>query len=82
MSNSAADFLNSWVEENIHAGAYPQDIKEGQLPAQQCIAEAKAKGITKQQLEEAAGDDLVSYMFSALERATDMEVDRLVTKDR
>jgi hypothetical protein len=81
VSKRAADFLNNWIDENIHAGAYPQDRKEGKVPAETCIAEAKTKGISKQELEEAAGDDLTSYMFSALEKAADSEVDRLVAKD-
>lgn len=79
--NQASTFLTNWVTENINADAYPVNKKEARRLAKVCEEAAEEQGITKAQLEEVAGQDLVNYMMHAQEDATDAEVDRLAAKD-
>jgi hypothetical protein len=61
----ASAFLDDWVNENVHAVAHPKDNTEAMQLASRCLEAAEAHGITKFQLEEAAGEDLVKCMCDA-----------------
>ena len=61
----ASAFLNDWVNENVHAVAHPKDNTEAMHLASRCLEAAEAHGITKSELEEAAGEDLVKCMCDA-----------------
>ena len=58
----ASAFLDDWVNENVHAVAHPKDNTEAMQLASRCLEAAEAHGITKSELEEAAGEDLVKCM--------------------
>jgi hypothetical protein len=61
----ASAFLDDWVNENVHAVAHPKDNTEAMHLASRCLEAAEAHGITKSELEEAAGEDLVKCMCDA-----------------
>ena len=61
----ASTFLNDWVDKNVHAVAHPKDNTEAMRLASRCLEAAEAHGITKSELEEAAGEDLVKCMCDA-----------------
>jgi hypothetical protein len=65
-----ARFLNQWVVKNVHASTFPTKREEGQVFADQCIADGARVGIGREDLESAAGGDLVGYMFEAMDGAT------------
>lgn len=81
MNRAVADFLNSWISENIHAGPY---LRRGdpliKQAAKQLMADAKRAGISRDDLEESCGA-LEGYVADAFERATDEEVAALAAKD-
>ncbi|MFN3930866.1 MAG: hypothetical protein ACK4JY_03870 [Brevundimonas sp.] len=80
MIDKTAAFLNQWVSENVNAGPYdPGDAVINPL-AEQLIKDAKAEGITIEDMKEVRGEpyDIVS---EALDEATDNEVERLASKD-
>lgn len=83
MSVRGTDFMNSWLMENIHVGFYPEDGKpDSRVPplVAKCIEDAKAKGITRKEIEEDMGP-VADCIAQALIDATNDEVDRLVAKD-
>ena len=83
MSERAQKFIDGWVLENIQVETYLNEDGDDRPKAyaKQCIAAAEAKGISKKELEETVGGDLVSYMAGEMTAATDAEVKRLAEKD-
>jgi hypothetical protein len=82
MSERGRRFIEGWVDENVHATGYePEgDNSEARQLAKLCLAEAKAKGISRKEIEEHVGD-INDYMSEAIENANDEEVRRLASKD-
>jgi hypothetical protein len=82
MSERALAFAEEWVNENIHATGYePEgDTSAASALAQQCLAEAKADGISEAEMKEAI-DDLTQFMAGQIKLVNDNEVDRLASKD-
>lgn len=82
MSEKAQQFVDDWIESNVHAEAYqPEgDNSEARSLAEQCRVKAEAKGIPPSEIEDAVGD-LTDYMASAIERVNDEEIQRLSDKD-
>jgi hypothetical protein len=74
MSDHAFDFLQSWIVENVNATMY-EDKGTAQHLAEDCVWEARTRGIAKADLIEAAGGDLDAYMLAELNRALDREVE-------
>ena len=74
MSDHAFDFLQSWIVENVNARTY-EDKDTAQHLVEDCIWEARTRGITKADLIEAAGGDLDAYMLAELNRTVDPEVE-------
>jgi hypothetical protein len=81
MNDRAVEFLDTWCSDHINPVAFPKKRSEGEGLAAQCLEDAKRAGIAEKDLKEAAGGDLVGYMFDALDHAAQNEVDRLVAKD-
>ena len=74
MSEHAFDFLQSWVAENVNARMY-EHLETVENLTQDCVWEAKTRGITTADLIEAAGGDLDTYILAELNRAVDAEVE-------
>jgi hypothetical protein len=73
---NAKPFLDQWVTQNVPENACPDKNSATQL-AVRCIEDAKEKGITKAQLEEAAGEDLVDCMMDAQLAGAESKLDDL-----
>ena len=80
MSEHAFDFLQSWVAENVNATMYEHQETVENL-TQDCVWEAKTRGITMADLIEAAGGDLNAYMIAKLNRTVVREVEDRVAED-
>jgi hypothetical protein len=70
----ASAFLNEWVTVNVHAVAHPQDDTEAKRLVKRCLEAAAEQGITKAELEQACGQDLVKCMCDAQVAVTDAHV--------
>lgn len=77
----AERFLEEWSQENISATMYGDRDTAGEL-ASTCRQDAQVQGIGEADLIAASGGDLVAYMLSALNRATDELVRDRVARDR
>jgi len=81
MPNGSA-FLQSWVNANVSVVLVAQRSREASTLAARCIADAAMAGILVDDLENAAGADVMSYMGEAIDAATMREVDRLLERVR
>ncbi|HEY7764324.1 MAG TPA: hypothetical protein VIB38_04985 [Aestuariivirgaceae bacterium] len=61
----AKAFLDRWILENVHDTLPVEDEWEAIQLACRCLEEADTQGITKNELEKAAGVDLVKCMVDA-----------------
>jgi hypothetical protein len=61
----AKAFLETWLRENVHDAVRPESNMEARHLARLCLKAAADQGITKAELEEVAGEDLVSCMMDA-----------------
>ncbi|WP_332640878.1 hypothetical protein [Brevundimonas sp.] len=78
--DATATFLYQWVSENINAGPYdPGDAVINPL-AEQLVRDAAAEGITVEDMAEVRGTPY-EIVETALDEATDNEVERLASKD-
>ena len=73
MSDHAFDFLQSWIVDNVNATMSERKDKAEHL-AQDCVWEARTRGITKADLIEAAGGDLDAHIRAELNRAVDRQI--------
>jgi hypothetical protein len=67
----------SWIVENVKATMHG-DKDTAEHLAQDCVWEARTRGITKANLIEAAGRDLDAYILAELIRAVDRDVESRV----
>jgi hypothetical protein len=73
---TAKAFLDEWVAKNVPENAYPDKKTAVQLAAR-CVEEASQKGLTKAELEQAAGEDLVACMMDAQMAGAESKLDDL-----
>lgn len=78
----ANEWLEEWIDNNLNAPLYHEHKGQMSAEAQHCRAQAEIEGITAQSLEEAAGGDLLQYLFDRQNSLTDAEVRRKVAEDR
>lgn len=78
--DDTATFLYQWVSENINAGPYEPGDEVINPLAEQLVKDAAAEGFTVEDLAEVRGTPY-EIVESALEEATDNEVERLASKD-
>ncbi len=64
MALTADKFLAGWATDYVEADA--RDRKGSVASAKQCIADASANGISREQLLEAASGDIAAYLEKAL----------------
>jgi len=73
---TAKAFLDEWVAKNVPENACP-DTKTAVQLAARCVEEASEKGLTKAELEQAAGEDLVACMMDAQMAGAESKLDDL-----
>jgi hypothetical protein len=73
---SAKAFLDEWVAKNVPENDSPDKKTAVQLAAR-CVEEASQKGLTKAELEEAAGEDLAACMMDAQLAGAESKLDDL-----
>ncbi|QND51016.1 DUF768 domain-containing protein [Phyllobacterium sp. 628] len=70
MSQRAIDFVNNWIDANVHAtrpaDMAHNDVRPKQLVAQ-CTAEAEKAGISQEEIMDGIGD-LEICMITAIDR--------------
>jgi hypothetical protein len=77
----ANEFLDSWLQENVRAVVHPSDNTEAARLATRCLEAAEKLGITKAELEEACGQDLVTCMCDAQVAVADAHIGKLMEGD-
>jgi hypothetical protein len=80
MDEMAMAFLERWVEENVKPVPAGRQQAEAERLAAACIHDAADEEISEDNLQEIAseetdGDDLVSYMSNAIEKAAADDLD-------
>lgn len=83
MSERGLEFAERWVTENIRPSLYlteDDDSPDAREAVRQLVEDAAEEGITRGEIEEDVGD-LGDYVRSALEEATNSELDRLIDED-
>jgi hypothetical protein len=55
MAARGVEFLESWIQKNVSAGAPPDDPLTASVLATRCIAEAAAEGLTLEEIQPDSG---------------------------
>ncbi len=75
MTDRTRKWLDSWAAANVTAAPFLQQKRLAtETFAPTCFVEASRTGITRRELEAAAGGDLIAFLESAIEDKTDIEV--------
>ena len=77
MGQQAIDVLTRWIAETVHAVPADSLRKEADRLVTEFTAYATDAGISVERLEEDIGEDILSYMRSALEAASQDASDAL-----
>jgi hypothetical protein len=78
--DKAKQFLEQWVLEHVH-NTEPVDDKLGATQlALRCVKDAEEQGITRAQLETAAGQDLVQTMMDAQKASAEARIGEILGK--
>jgi hypothetical protein len=75
--SDASDFLTKWVRKNITpttAHIHDDTLTAGRL-AEECLGEAQGQDLSKPEVTDAAGGNLLTFMVSELNRAADQTID-------
>jgi hypothetical protein len=78
--HKAKQFLEQWVLENVHATSPADDRLEAMRLALRCLRDAEQHGITRVELEGAAGQDLVQSMLDAQKASADARIGDILGK--
>ena len=70
MSQRAADFLNSWIANNVSHVSPARKLDEGERLTKACRRSALERGISEAELASACGD-LGTRMLQALDEAAE-----------
>lgn len=71
-------FLRSWVATHVKTVIGVERSTEAKRLAAHCTADAMMAGVPVDQLDAAAGGNLVAYMAEAIDAADTAEVDRML----
>jgi hypothetical protein len=72
MSRCGVDFMDEWLRDNIDADAPEPNDERVKSLAEQCLADASAEGISKQEIEEDMGS-IEACIEGVMQRAADDE---------
>ena len=73
-------FLEKWVLENVHSTVPADNKLEAMQLALRCLKEAQQQGITRAELEKAAGQDLVQSMLDAQKVSAEARIGDIMGK--
>ncbi|MER8960565.1 hypothetical protein [Mesorhizobium sp. M0701] len=77
MSDSAIEFLQDWIHENVHVPPPPIKLeREAEILARECKEEAADAGVPIEDIEEEVGD-LKDLLVAKLEDAAEDEARQL-----
>jgi hypothetical protein len=75
MTDRTRQWLDSWVASNVTAAPFLQQKRLAtDTFAPNCFLDGARTGITRRELEAAAGGNMVAFLESAIEDKTDAEV--------
>jgi len=74
MDETAKKFLDAWVEGKISPAPYQQQKRLAAQFAPICLTDAAKVGITRREMEAAAGGSLEAFLENAIEDKQDIEV--------
>jgi hypothetical protein len=74
-------FLDNWVIENVHDAVHPRSNAGAMRLALCCLEAAKEQGFSREELEEACGEDLVACMLDAQIATADVTTGNLTEND-
>ena len=75
--SDASDFLKKWVRKNITpTTAHIRDdtLTAGRL-AEECLGEAQGQNLSEDEVIDAAGGNLFTFVVAELNRAADQKID-------
>jgi hypothetical protein len=75
--SDASDFLTKWIRKNITptTAAMHDDTPTAGRLAEECLWEAQAENLSAAEVTDAAGGNLLNFMVSGLNRATEQKID-------
>jgi hypothetical protein len=75
--SDASDFLTKWVRKNIRptTAHIRDDTLTAGRSAEECLWEARGQNLSEDEVIDAAGGNLLTFMTSELNRAADREID-------
>jgi hypothetical protein len=76
MTDRAIEFVDHWESEHVEAVIDSEKTKEAERLALLCRQDALRAGITEQDLEDAAGGDLIGNMLRALDAVALRELEK------
>jgi hypothetical protein len=74
MRKSAKEFPDHWVSQHVTPLSHDDDDTEAKGSARMCLADAERKGISYNELKDAAGGDLVPFMAMKIRKVIDEEM--------
>jgi hypothetical protein len=78
--SDASDFLTTWVPEHLNPIEYDDENTAKHL-AETCLSDANDEGLSKAEVIDAAGGDLVAFMLSELNGALDEMIKDKVARE-
>jgi hypothetical protein len=79
-SDKAKVFLEHWVLEHVHSTEPDDGPREATQLALRCVKDAEQQGISRAQLEAAAGQDLVQSIMDAQKASADARIGEILGK--
>jgi hypothetical protein len=75
--SDASDFLTKWVRKNITptTAHFHNDMLTAGRLAEECLWEARGQNLSEDEVIDAAGGNLFTFVVSELNRAADQKID-------
>jgi hypothetical protein len=80
MDDTAKKFLDAWVEKRLSPAPYLQQRRLAADFTPVCLTDAAKAGITRREMEAAAGGNLEAFLENAIEDKQDIEVRKNLPK--
>jgi hypothetical protein len=74
MDDTAKKFLDDWAAKRLSPAPYQQQKRLAADFTPQCLSDASKVGITRREMEAAAGGNLEAFLENAIEDKQDFEV--------